>query len=104
MKYWLKIIHCRNAKYVNIVYDMLVKGFNSHPNKVSWEKLLYDLLGGLGFIEVWVQQNVGDECIFLSLITQSLKDIFIPSWNARLKDSSPARFYRNLNNFEYISQ
>ena len=50
-KYWLKIIHCQNTKYVKSVYDMLANDFNTFPNKVSWVKLLYDLLGELGFLE-----------------------------------------------------
>ena len=86
---------------MKIVYDMLVNDFNTRPNKVSWVKLLHDLLGELGFLEAWIQQNVGDERIFLSLVKQRLKDTFIQNWNARLNDSSRARFYRNLNNFEY---
>ena len=101
IKYWLKIIHCQNTKYVKIVYDMLVNDFNTRPNKVSWVKSLPDLMGELGFLEAWIQQNVGDERIFLSLVKQRLKDTFIQNWNARLNDSSRARFYRNLNNFEY---
>ena len=101
IKYWLKIIHCQNTKYVKIVYDMLVNDFNTRPNKVSWVKLLHDLLGELGFLKAWIEQNVGDERIFLSLVKQRLKDTFIQNWNARLNDSSRARFYRNLNNFEY---
>ena len=51
IKYWLKIIHCQNTKYVKIVYDMLVNDFNVNPNKVNWVKLLHNLLGELGLME-----------------------------------------------------
>ena len=101
IKYWLKIIHCQNTKYVKIVYDMLVSDFISFPNKISWVKLLYDLLGELGFMEAWIQQNVGNEHAFLSLVKQRLKDTFVQNWNSRLNDSSRARFYRNFNTFGY---
>ena len=101
IKYWLKIIHCQNTKYVKIVYDMLVSDFISFPNIISWVKLLHDLLCELGFMEAWIQQNVGNEHAFLFLAKQRLKDTFVQNWNSRLNDSSRARFYRNFNTFGY---
>ena len=68
IKYWLKIIHCQNTKYVKIVYDMSVNDFNVYPNKVSWVKLLHSLLGKLGLMEAWLQQNFGSAQGFLSII------------------------------------
>lgn len=82
---------------------MLVNDFNVSPNKTSWVKLLHDLLCELGFMEAWLQQNVGNEQIFLTLVKQRLKDTFVQNWNSRLSDSSRAVFYRNFNNFEYKS-
>ena len=103
IKYWLKIIHCQNTKYVKIVYDMLVNVFNVYPNKVSWVKLLHNLLGELGLMESWLQQNVGNVHGFLFIVKQRLKDTFVQNWNSRLNDSSRALFYRNLNNFGFKS-
>ena len=51
IKYWLKIIRCQNTKYVKIVNNMLVNDFNVYPNKVSWAKLLHNLLYELGLME-----------------------------------------------------
>ena len=103
IKYWLKIIHCQNTKYVKIVYDMLVNDFNVYPNKVSWAKLLHNLLGELGLMEAWLQQNVGNLQGFLSIVKKRLNDTFVQNWNSRLNDSSRALFYRNLNNFGFKS-
>ena len=83
------------------MYDMLVNNFNIFPNKVNWVKLLHGLLGELGFMEAWIQQNVRNKRVFLSLVKQRLQDIFIQNTNARLNDSFRARFYRNFDNFEY---
>ena len=80
---------------------MLVSDFISFPNKISWVKLLHDLLCELGFMEAWKQQNVGNEHAFLFLVKQRLKDTFVQNWNSTLNDSSRSRFYRNFNTFGY---
>ena len=56
------------------VYDMLVNYFNVYPNKVSWVKLQQDLLGELGLTEAWLQQNVGNVHVFLSVVKQRLAE------------------------------
>ena len=55
----------------------------------------------LGFYEVWLQQSVGDDGIFLSLVKQRLKDNFVQKWNEELNQSSRAIFYRSIANFEF---
>ena len=84
---------------MKIVYDMLVNDFNVYPNKVSW----VNLLGELGLMEAWLQQNVGNVHGFISIVKQRLEDTFVQNWNSRLNDSSRALFYRNLNNFGFKS-
>ena len=63
----------QNTKYVKIVYDMLVSDFISFPNKISWVRLLHDLIGELGFMEAWIQQNVGNEHVFFLLSSNVLR-------------------------------
>ena len=101
VRYWIKILHCTELKYVRIVYDLLYNDCTNLPNKVSWVTLLRDLLCNLGFMEAWVHQNVGDMDIFLSLVKQRLSDNFIQNWNSRLENSSRALFYRNFYTFGY---
>ena len=96
IKYWIKILRCHETKYVKIVYNVLYDDCLNQPNKLSWATLLRDLLSNLGFMDVWIQQNVGNENIFLSLVKQRLSDNFIQNWNSRLTDSSRALFYRNF--------
>ena len=91
IKYWLKILHCSERKYVRIIYNMLYNYCINFPNKVTWVKLLRDLLGNLGFMDVWLQQSVGDSVLFLNLVKRRLTD-----WNSRLNDSTRALFYRNF--------
>ena len=102
IKYWVKILQCSDTKYMKTVYDLLYNDCLNFPSKISWATLLRDLLGNLGFMEAWTQQNVGDVKIFLSVVKQRLLDNFIQNWNSRLNESSRALFYRNLS-FGYKS-
>ena len=58
-----------------------------------------NLLGELGFHEVWLAQSIGDSQQFISLFKQRLNDNFMQNWNARLNASSRALLYRNFNTF-----
>ena len=58
---------------------MVLNDMELMPHKEDWTKLVKQLLGSLGFNELWVAQTVGDVNIFLSLVKQSLHDNFIQS-------------------------
>ena len=68
IKYWIKILRCHETKYLKIVYTVLYNDYLNHPKKLSWATLLRDLLSNLGFMDVWIQQNVGYENKLLSLV------------------------------------
>ena len=92
----IKILHWLEMKYVRIINNMLYNDCINFPNKVTWVTLLRDLLGNLGFMDVWLQQSVGDRVLFLNLVKQRLTDQFIQNWNSRLNDSIRALFHRNF--------
>ena len=96
IKYWLKSLHCSEMKYVRIIYNMLYNDCINFPNKVIWVTLLRNLLGYLGFMEVWLRHSAGDRVLFLNLVKQRFTDQFIQNWNSKLNDSTRALFYRNF--------
>ena len=79
----------------------MMLNMESMPHKENWAKLVKQLLGCLGFNEVWVAQTVGDANIFLSLVKQRLHDNFIQIWNSRLRESSRAPIYSGICCFRY---
>ena len=99
IKYWLKLMHSKENKYIQRVYKMLLSDLELHPNKKNWCSLLKDLLCSLGFYEIWLFQDVGHSKIFLLNVRLRLKDQFIQGWNGRLQDSSRARLYKEVANF-----
>ena len=60
-----------------IIYNMTLNDIESISYKENWAKLVKQLLGFLGFNEVWVEQTVVDVNIFLSLVKQRLHDNFM---------------------------
>jgi len=68
IKYWVKIVHGDDNKYVKKGYNMFKYGFESHPDKKNWCSLLYGLLCTLGFNDAWLFQDIGDSVLFLSLV------------------------------------
>ena len=55
----------------------------------------------MGFYEAWLAQGVGNKNAFLSEMKLRIKDNFVQNWNSRLADSSRARFYCLLSNFDH---
>ena len=58
-------------------------------------------MANLGFYEVWLQQNVGDVGVFLSIVRQRLQDNFMQQWNEEINQSPRAIFYRCIASFEF---
>ena len=80
---------------------MIIQDMNRVPGKENWAALVKNLLGSLGFNEVWLAQGVGNENMFLNLVRQRLHDHFIQNWNSRLEKSSRANFYSYLRSFQF---
>ena len=96
IKYWLIVTSSPNHKFIKATYDLLLDDLNDFLNKTNRASQVRDTLFNLSFNEVWYNQSVGNEAIFLFTLKQRLTDIFIQNWNARLNESSRAIFYRNL--------
>ena len=99
VKYWVKLLRTNENKFSKKIYLTLVNDCERYPNKKSWCSLLRDLLSSLGFYEVWLFQDVGNDKLFLANVKQRLHDNFIQNWNERLENSSRALFYRNISCF-----
>ena len=78
----------------------MLADIDNNKRKTNWALLVKKLLA-LGFYEVWLQQNVGDDDIFLSLVKQRLKDNFVQKWNEELNQSSRTIVYKSIANFGF---
>ena len=60
VKYWLKIVHTDERKYIKCTYTMMLNDIELNPNKHNWASVVKHLLSRLGFLEVWIAQGMGN--------------------------------------------
>ena len=78
----------------------MLADIEENDREINWALLVKRLLSNLGFYEVWLQQNVGDVKVFLSVVKERLRE-FYP--NAELNESSRAVFTDKLQVFSRVS-
>ena len=101
IKFWIKVTHTEEQKYIKLTYNMMLRDLELHPNKQNWASMVKHLLSRLGFLEVWNAQGTGDISNFLAIFKIRVKDIYIQDWHSRLENSTRARFYINIAQFKY---
>ena len=101
VKFWLKIVHADQRKYIKCIYNMMLTDIELRPNKQNWTSMIKHLLSRLGFLEVWNAQGVGNISNFLYIFKTRVREIYIQDWNSRLENSTRARFYINIANFQF---
>ena len=60
VKFWLKIVHADQWKYIKCIYNMMLTDIELRPNKQNWMSMIKHLLSRLGFLDVWNAQGVGN--------------------------------------------
>ena len=88
-------------KYIKQIYQMMLNDIDELPNKINWASLVRPLLMSLGFFEVWLNQEVGNIDIFISVFKQRLTDNFFQKWQEKLGISTRDFFTNRLLNFSY---
>ena len=53
IRFWFKILHSDDMKYIKVVYNMMIEDLQSSPEKAFWAKSVKSLLERLGFGHVW---------------------------------------------------
>lgn len=87
MRFWLKTVNTNVNKYIRAIYDMMLRDMEVSDRNTNWASLVKQLLCILGFRGVWLQQNVGDAKMFLSVFKQRLHDTFIQNCTAEIEGS-----------------
>ena len=84
-KYWLKIVNTEEHKSIKCIYQTMLTDIERDYQNQNWDILIKKLLSNLGFYQVWLQQNVGDIDILLTLAKQRLRYNDIQKWNDKTK-------------------
>ena len=57
VKFWLKLVHTEERKYIKCIYNMMLNDIEIRPNKQSWDSMVKYLLSRLGFLEVEIHKG-----------------------------------------------
>ena len=92
VKFWLKILKTCDEKLISAAYAQMMQD----PDKYAWVKYTRDLLCSHGFGNVWRDQSVMNEKLFLANFEQRLKDTFIQNCISDVESSNKCRMYREI--------
>ena len=92
VKFWLKILKTCDEKLISAAYSQMMQD----PDKYAWVKYTRDLLCSHGFGNVWRDQSVMNEKLFLANFEQRLKDTFIQNYISDVESSNKCRMYREI--------
>ena len=90
IKYWPKLQTMSDSRLPKQAYKMQLKLENLNP---CWVTRTKNVLCDFGFTDVWQQQGVGVERIFLSVLKQRLLEKYNQEWLNAVNTSSRFSFY-----------
>lgn len=96
VKFWLKILRSNDESFLKKMYMDMILSYNVHPQRVSWVKLLRNMLFQYGFGYVWLNQNVFSETSFLKEFRQRIHDTHLQEWHTELGLTSNFRLYKHI--------
>ena len=78
VKFWLRILRLPEERLTKKAYNMLIH--LQENGKKTWTFHVMQLICTNGFLEVWLQQGVGDAGAFLRCFRQRLVDQYTQGW------------------------
>ena len=70
----IKVGKCTSTNYLKHIYNVMLQEMNMYPNRNSWGKSVKTVIENLGFYNVWLNQGVVYESLFLKMFEQLLGD------------------------------
>ena len=94
LKYWFKLLHLPDHRYVKKAYKMLY--FFQTVGQINLASRVKNMLYTNGFGYVWENQYVEHENEFLASVTQRLKDQFFARMSDNIQNSSKLVLYKQF--------
>ena len=92
IKHWLKILNMNVKQLVHVAYREMFQ----HQKQHAWIRHIKDLLCCHGFGNIWNDQSVMNEKVFLATFEQRLKDEFIQKSFSDIRNSDRCRLYKEI--------
>ena len=92
IKHWLKILNMNVKQLGHVAYREMFQ----HQEQHAWIRHIKDLLCCHGFGNIWNDQSVMNEKVFLATFEQRLKDEFIQKCFSDIRNSDRCRLYKEI--------
>ena len=73
----------------------MLNNIHNNQNIRSWVNNVKQLLANLGLNYVWLNQEIENIDLFLSVLKQRIKDCYTQTWNDQVNASSRSTFYNS---------
>ena len=91
ISFWLRVLKHSEDRYTKRCYnDQVILAERGHA---SWGLDVKNILFRVGFGDVWLNQGVGDEDLFVSIFKQRVIDINMQDWKSNLISLDSLRTY-----------
>jgi hypothetical protein len=97
IKYWLKLIREDETSLTKAAYDMLYA--LDLAGRRTWAGEVKDVLYNLGFGDVWTEQQVGNEEVFLNILEDRLLYKLQIEWRDEMEENNRLATYRTFKMF-----
>ena len=94
LTYWLKLTRTENCILKNN-YEFTLRSCNQHKIK-NWLANISEILFSIGMVDVWQQQKVENERLFLYLARHSLKDLTHQKTDSYIDNSNKCILYKHM--------
>lgn len=91
--YWNRLLLGKHTKYSYRIYDFMV----NNPNiQYKWPKHIFDTLNEVGRTDLWLNQTELRHKSLNFVIKRILKDQYIQTWTASMRNSNKGIMYNNF--------
>ena len=94
IKFWLDLITDKKGTVMYKLYKLMYDASEANRQIENWASLVKNSLCNLGFLQVWLQQGVGDKQAFLRICKQRLSDQYFQEWCLTVNNSADGILYR----------
>ena len=100
ISFWLRVLKHSEDRYTKRCYnDQVILAERGHA---SWGLDVKNILFRVGFGDVWLNQGVGDEDLFVSIFKQRVIDINMQDWKSNLISLDSLRTYNVIKNDYFV--
>ena len=94
INYWTRLITGKNTKLSYVMYTCLLQLHSSGVYSSPWLDYIRNICNECGLSGVWLSQTVNNPKLFMKIVEQKLKDLWITTWYGNITTKAICSSYR----------